>query len=106
MTRTLDDINDALLLAVMQFVDRGIDKNFVTEITAFVNSYLRQLISKGAITGGRCWADTSLNTASAVTNGQVYFDFDVGPVYPAERITFRSTINDGYVTTIFTGSNS
>lgn len=106
VTRTLDDINDALLLAVMQFVDRGIDKNFVTEVTSFVNSYLRQLKSKGAITGGKCWADTSLNTASAVTNGQVYFDFDVGPVYPAERITFRSSINDGYVSTIFTGSNS
>ncbi|WP_081562754.1 phage tail sheath family protein [Parasaccharibacter apium] len=106
VTRTIDEISDALLLATMQFVDMGITKNFVTEVVAFVNSYLRQLISKGAITGGRCWADTSLNTASAVTNGQVYFDFDVGPVYPAERITFRSTINDGYVTTIFTGSNS
>lgn len=105
VTRTVDDVNDALLNATLQFVDRGIDKNFVTEIVEFVNSYLRQLKARGAITGGRCWADASLNSPADVTQGHVTFDFDIGPVYPAERITFRSTINKDYVTTIFTGSD-
>ncbi|MDF7673549.1 phage tail sheath subtilisin-like domain-containing protein [Acetobacteraceae bacterium ESL0709] len=106
VTRVTDEICDALMLAVITFLDMGIDKNFVTEVVSFVNAYLRQMISKGAITGGTCWADTSLNTASAVTNGQVFFDFDYGPIYPAERITFRASINDGYVSTIFSNEGT
>ena len=89
---------------MLQFVDRGIDRNFVTEVVEFVNAYLRQIKAKGAILDGKCWANTQLNTASSVTNGQVYFDFDIGPVYPCERITFRSSINNNYVQTTFNGS--
>lgn len=106
VTRTVDVINASLLSAVLQYVDAGVTTNFVTEIVQYVNSYLRKLTAAGAITGGKCWADTALNTAAAVKSGQVYFDFDIGPVYPAERLTFRSSINDGYITTIFNSGTS
>lgn len=107
VTRTVDVINASLMSAILQYVDAGITTNFVTEVVQYVNSYLRQLTALGAITGGKCWADTALNTAASVQAGQVYFDFDIGPVYPAERLTFRSSINNGYITTIFnTGTSS
>ncbi|KXV36172.1 hypothetical protein AD940_00430 [Gluconobacter thailandicus] len=106
VTRTVDVINASLMSAVLQYVDAGVTKNFVTEVVQYVNSYLRTLTAQGAITGGKCWADTELNTAAAVKSGQVYFDFDIGPVYPAERLTFRSSINDGYITTIFSNGTS
>ncbi|WP_168194417.1 phage tail sheath C-terminal domain-containing protein [Formicincola oecophyllae] len=106
VTRTVDEVNETLLQSVLQFVDMNIVKNFVTEVVEAVNAYLRQLKSKGAITGGKCWADTALNTPEAVMNGQVFFDFDIGPAYPAERITFRSAINNDYVTTIFNNGSA
>jgi len=106
VTRTVDVINASLMSAVLQYVDAGITTNFVTEVVQYVNSYLRQLTASGAITGGKCWADTALNTAAAVKSGQVYFDFDIGPVYPCERLTFRSSINDDYITTIFSNGTS
>lgn len=106
VTRTVDVINASLMSAVLQYVDAGITKNFVTEVVQYVNSYLRRLVAAGAIIGGKCWADTDLNTAAAVQSGQVYFDFDIGPVYPAERLTFRSSINNGYLTTIFSNGTS
>ncbi|WKE49036.1 phage tail sheath C-terminal domain-containing protein [Gluconobacter oxydans] len=106
VTRTVDVINASVMSAVLQFVDEGITTNFVTEVVQYVNAYLRKLTALGAITGGKCWADTALNTAASVMSGQVYFDFDIGPVYPAERITFRSSINDGYISTIFTSGAS
>ncbi|GAB6853004.1 hypothetical protein JCM15831A_00280 [Asaia astilbis] len=106
VTRTVDVINASLMSAILQYVDAGITTNFVTEVVQYVNSYLRQLTALGAITGGKCWADTALNTAASVQAGQVYFDFDIGPVYPAERLTFRSSINNGYITTIFNSGTS
>lgn len=106
VTRTVDVINASLMSAVLQYVDAGITTNFVTEVVQYVNSYLRQLTASGAITGGKCWADTALNTAAAVKSGEVFFDFDIGPVYPGERLTFRSSINDDYITTIFNSGTS
>ncbi|WP_342627577.1 phage tail sheath C-terminal domain-containing protein [Nguyenibacter vanlangensis] len=107
VTRTVDIVNASLLASALQFVDDGVTTNFVDEVVGSVNAFLRQLKSLGAITGGKCWADTALNTPQSVMNGQTYFDFDIGPVYPAERITFRSSINNNYITTIFgNGSNS
>lgn len=103
--RTIDEVNEALLAASMQFVDIGMNKNYVTEVVQFVNAYLRDLQAKGAITGGKCWADQQKNTPSALKSGHIFFNFDIGPTYPAERITFTSMINDDYVTTIFGGSN-
>lgn len=105
VTRMVDEVNDALLQASMQFVDEGITANYVTAVTQEVNAYLRQLQARGAITGGKCWADKSLNTPNEIKNGHISFNFDLGAVYPAERITFTSTINDDYVTTIFGGNS-
>ncbi len=66
-----------------------------------VRGYLRMLQSIGAILGGDVWVDPALNTAATISNGQVVFDFDFTPPFPAERVTFRSHLVDGYVTTLF-----
>lgn len=99
--RTADIINDSLQRAHLWAVDRGITRTYVEEVTGGVNSFLRDLKAQGAILGGECWADPELNTPTAVSLGQVYFDFDFTPPYPAEHITFRSHLVNDYVEEVF-----
>jgi hypothetical protein len=101
VVRTADIINDSLLRAHLWAVDRGITKNYMTEVIEGVNAYLRHLTAIGAILGGQCYADPELNTPLQIAQGKVYFDFDFTPVYPAEHITFRSHLVNDYIKEIF-----
>lgn len=97
VSRTADIIDDSILRAHMWAVDRGITRQYFEAVADGVNAYLRTLQSLGAIIGGRCWADEELNTPENIADGKVYFNFDFGPVYPAERVVFRRRINNGYL---------
>ncbi|MCF6764831.1 phage tail sheath subtilisin-like domain-containing protein [Thiotrichales bacterium 19S3-7] len=99
--RTADMINESLLYAHQWAVDRGITKTFIDDVTMSVNSYLRTLTAQGRIIGGKCWVDQTINSNSQILNGHIIFDFDFTPVYPAERITFRSKLTDEYLEEIF-----
>ena len=99
--RTADMINDSLLRAHLWAVDRNITKTYVEDVVEGVNAYLRYLKNIGAILGGQCWADPELNSPDQVEQGKVTFDFDFTPPYPAEHITFRSRMVNGYLTEIF-----
>ncbi len=99
--RTADMINDSLLKAHMWAVDRNITKTYVEDVAEGVNNYLRYLKSIGAIIGGQCWADPSLNTPEQIQQGKITFDFDFTPPYPAEHIIFRSRMINDYLEEIF-----
>jgi hypothetical protein len=99
--RTADLINDALLRAHLWAVDRNITKTYVEDVTEGVNNYLRYLKNIGAIINGKCWADPELNTPDQIVQGKIYFDFDFTPPYPAEHITFRSSLVNDYLEEIF-----
>lgn len=99
--RTADMINDSLLRAHLWAVDRNITKTYVEDVIEGVNSYLRHLVSIGAILGGTCWADPDLNTPEEVAAGKIYFDFDFTAPTPAEHITFRSQAVNDYISEIF-----
>lgn len=101
VVRTADIIADSLQAAHLWAVDRGITKNYVTDVIESVNAYLRYLTNIGAILGGNCWADPDLNTADVIASGKIFFDFDFTPVYPAEHITFRSHLTNDYIKSIF-----
>lgn len=101
VVRTADIIADSLQAAHLWAVDRGITKNYVTDVTESVNAYLRYLTNIGAILGGECWADPDLNTADVIASGKIFFDFDFTPTYPAEHITFRSHLTNDYIKSIF-----
>jgi phage tail sheath protein FI len=99
--RTADLINDALQRSHMWAVDRNITKTYVEDVTEGVNAYLRYLKKIGAIINGKCWADPEINTWDQVVDGEVTFDFDFTPPYPAEHITFRSSLVNDYIQEIF-----
>lgn len=97
VVRTALIINDAILASHMWAVDRGITKTYLEDVVEGVQSFLDDLKRRGAIIGGRCWANPDLNTPETIAGGQVYIDFDFTPVYPAERVTFRSLMTNGYL---------
>ncbi|WP_428243418.1 phage tail sheath subtilisin-like domain-containing protein [Gynuella sp.] len=99
--RTADLINDSLLRAHLDAVDQNITKTYIENVTESVNSYLRYLKSIGAIIDGKCFADPDLNTPENIAQGKVYIDFDFTPPYPAEHITFRSSLVNDYLEEIF-----
>ncbi|MDE0625481.1 MAG: phage tail sheath subtilisin-like domain-containing protein, partial [Bryobacterales bacterium] len=101
VVRIADRINGQILKSHLWAVDRNITKTYVADVVESVNAYLRGLRSRGAILGGRCWADPDLNPDSQVSAGRLFLDFDFTPASPAERITFRSSLVDDYVETIF-----
>lgn len=101
VVRTADMIDESLKASHLWAVDRGITKNYVSDVVEGVNRYLRYLKNIGAILGGKCWANPDLNTPDQIQSGKVYFDFDFTPVYPAEQIKFRSHLVDDYIKDIF-----
>lgn len=101
VVRTADIIADSLTAAHLWAVDRGITKNYVTDVVEGVNSYLRYLTNLGAILGGKCWADADLNTPDQIAQGKIFFDFDFTPTYPAEHVTFRSHLVNDYIKEVF-----
>lgn len=101
VVRIADKINEAVLRSHLWAVDRNITATYVVDVVESVNAYLRNLTAQGAILGGRCWADPDLNPQQQVQGGRLLLDFDFTPAYPAERITFRSSLVGDYAETIF-----
>lgn len=99
--RTADMINDSLLRAHLWAVDRNITKTYCDDVSESVNNYLRYLKNIGAVLGGECWADKSLNSPADIQQGKVTFDFIFTPPYPAEHVTFRSRLVSDYLEEIF-----
>lgn len=99
--RTADMVNESILRGHLWAVDRCITATYLEEVTESVRGYLRSLKARGAILGGDVWVDPDLNTPATIANGQVFFDFDFTPPYPAERVTFRSHLVNSYVVDLF-----
>ncbi|HEV2678913.1 MAG TPA: phage tail sheath C-terminal domain-containing protein, partial [Rhodanobacter sp.] len=80
VVRTADIIADSLQAAHLWAVDKGITKNYVSDVQEGVNAFLRDLKTQGAILGGHCWVDRDLNSDSSIAQGKVLWDFDFTPV--------------------------
>ena len=99
--RTADMINESILRGHLWAVDRCITATYLEEVQESVRGYLRSLKARGAILGGDVWVDPELNSPTSIANGQVFFDFEFTPPYPAERVTFRSHLVNSYVVDLF-----
>jgi uncharacterized protein len=95
--RTADMINESILRAHLWAVDRNITRTYFDDVSEGVRSYLSRLKTQGAIAGGNCWADKTVNTANSIAEGRAVFDFDFSTYSPAERVTFRSMLVNDYL---------
>lgn len=101
VSRTADMIDISIQQGHRWACDQVIDKGYVEAVVSGVNAYLRQLQTRGAILGGQCWFDRDFNADADIAAGHVTFSYDFTAPSPAERITFRSTITDAYIASIF-----
>ncbi len=98
--RIADMICESIQINHLWAVDRNIDRTYVEEVTEGVNAYGRSLMARGALVGFKCWAPPGLNTPTELEAGKVTFDFDWSDPATAEHITFRSIINNGYLSEV------
>lgn len=99
--RAADLVHEALLQSHLWAVDRNITTTYFEDVRDGVQAFLDGLISRGAISrGARCWVDPELNTPESIAAGQAYFDFEFACFTPAERITFRSHLNNALLANI------
>ena len=100
VTRVGDLIADSILRAHMWAVDRNITRTYLEDVQQGVNDYIARLVALGALLGGECYPSPGLNTPAGIADGQVYWDYEYTPPYPAERLTFRSILTNRFITTI------
>jgi phage tail sheath protein FI len=101
VSRTKDMIDLSIQRAHRWACDEVMNKGYFDAVTDSVNAYLRQLQTRGAILGGACWVDPDFNSPADIVNGNATFSYDFTAPYPAERVTFRSTITDKYISSLF-----
>ncbi len=94
--RTADVIEDSIQEAMLEYVDRPLDRENADDVIGTINAYLRQLGTLGAIFGGRAWLDEELNTAETLAAGVLYINYDFGPKSPTELISLRVRVNNNY----------
>jgi uncharacterized protein len=101
VSRTADMVDISIAKAMRWAVDTAITKNFLETVVNSVNAYMRTLQVRGAILGGLCWIDPTLNQPTDIAAGHVTFSYNFTAPYPAERITFQSSLVSDYVANLF-----
>jgi hypothetical protein len=91
--RTMDVIEQSVMLSMMQFLDQPISNSLITTILASANSFLRTLIGRGALVAGTATYNPAENPPSETAAGHLVFDIDCMPPPPAERLTFNVFID-------------
>lgn len=104
--RIVDMVNESVMRAHLWAVDRCISRTYLQDVRESVAAYLRTLETRGAILGSAVTVDPEANTATDISNGQVTFDFEFTPAYPAERVRFRSVLTNGFIENILTDTNA
>jgi phage tail sheath protein FI len=91
--RTMDVIEQSVMLSMMQFLDQPISNALISSILASVNSFIRILIGRGALVDGKASYNPAENPPAQIAAGQLVFDIDCMPPPPAERLTFNVFID-------------
>ncbi len=95
--RTGDVIGDSIEYSMLQHIDKPLNNALIDAIVESVRGFLRKLIGDGAILDGSCWYDPADNPSTELALGHVTFRYDYMPPTPAERITFKRTLNLDYL---------
>ncbi|QYM70261.1 phage tail sheath family protein [Pseudomonas sp. So3.2b] len=98
--RTMDIVMDAILYGHKWAVDRSITKTYVSDVTAGLQNFMRDLKLQGAIINFEVFADPELNTASQLEQGKVYWNIRFTDVPPAENPNFRVEVTNQWLTEV------
>lgn len=103
--RTADIIAESLEYFTLQFNDRPLDNALIDAIVESCNGFMRTLKANGAIIDGKAWFDPADNEVTELAAGHLTITYDFMPPTPAERVTYKASINIDYLSQLGTGSN-
>ncbi len=86
-------LEDAVVAAMLQFIDLPINKALIDSIRESVNNYIRSLVQRGALVDGSCTYDADDNPPEQIAAGQLVFQINYMPPTSAERITFNTFLD-------------
>lgn len=92
-----DILDESIEYWSLQFIDQPINNAWIDSITQSVNQFMRKLVGDGAILDGRCWYDPGDNPPAEIAQGHIVFRRDFLPPFPAERITYKVSVNLNYL---------
>ncbi|MFF7860793.1 phage tail sheath subtilisin-like domain-containing protein [Pseudomonas monteilii] len=98
--RTMDMVMDAILYGHKWAVDRGITATYIRDVTEGLQAFMRDLKAQGAIINFEVYADETLNTASQLEQGKVYWNIRFTDVPPAENPNFRIEVTNQWLTEV------
>ena len=96
-TRTAQVVADTIGEGVFEYSDKAMHASLVRDLIDAINAKLRALTRQGALLGGRCWFDPSLNETADMQAGKLALNYDYTPVPPLEDLTLRQTFTDVYI---------
>ncbi|MET3590199.1 phage tail sheath protein FI [Bartonella silvatica] len=76
--------------------DENLTGQHVIAITRSLTQFLDDMITRGALLGGRVWFDRDLNSNSTLQLGKLRVEFDAEEVPPLEDLSFGSRRNSAY----------
>jgi phage tail sheath protein FI len=91
MTRQVHQ--EALLASIIRMLDRPINKAWLENIQDTVQRFLNGEVGKGAIVYGKVELPAGENPPEEIMQGHITALWDWTPCYPAQRLTFKETIN-------------
>ncbi|ARQ95331.1 tail sheath monomer [Bradyrhizobium phage BDU-MI-1] len=94
--RTADMVYESLERAERSRLDKPFSTQLLAGIQGDVNAYLRLLRARGALIGGKCWIDPTINTPATFAGGELSVDFDLEPPACLEHLQFRARRNPNY----------
>lgn len=94
-TVRIDDVvSESIEQAALQFIDQPINQALIDTIRESGNSFIRLLISRGALLpGSKILFNKEDNSAEQLSNGHIVFERIYMVPTPAERITFKSILD-------------
>jgi len=95
--RTADIIAESLEYFTLQFNDRPLDSALIDAIVESCNGFIRTLKANGAVIDGKAWFDPTDNEVTELAAGHLTITYDFMPPTPAERVTYKSSINIDYL---------
>ncbi len=98
--RVADVIEESIEYSMIQRIDAPVNNAWIDAVTEDVRSFLRKLAQDGALIDGTCWYDPADNPVEELALGHVTFRYDWCDPATAERITFKRTLNLGYLKTL------
>jgi phage tail sheath protein FI len=101
--RTADMLDVSIRYFSMPYMDRplltasGEPGALIDVLVEAVNQYIRTLIGRGALVGGVCWFNKSLNPDTELGNGHLLLSYKFTPPPPLERLTWESEMTGEYL---------